>query len=159
MKNFSENLRNGKWLGSTGKRITNIVNIGVGGSDLGPKMVCEALKYYADASHCVHFVSNIDGADIYETLKHLNAETTLFIIASKTFSTLETMTNASTAKKWLVSKLGDKAVVNHFVALSTNVKKVEEFGIDKNNMFEFWDFVGGRYSLWSAIGLPIACYI
>ncbi|MCL2485542.1 MAG: glucose-6-phosphate isomerase [Endomicrobia bacterium] len=158
MNIFSENLRNGKWLGSTGKKITDVVNIGIGGSDLGPKMVCEALKYYADGPN-VHFVSNIDGADIYETLKKLNPETSLFIVASKTFTTQETMTNAVTAKNWLTEKLGDKAVASHFVALSTNAKKVKEFGIDEKNMFEFWDFVGGRYSLWSAIGLPIACFV
>ncbi|OEG71162.1 glucose-6-phosphate isomerase [Candidatus Endomicrobiellum trichonymphae] len=158
MENFSNDLRGGKWVGATGKKITDVVNIGIGGSDLGPKMVCEALKYYADGPN-VYFVSNIDGADIYEVLKKLNPETTLFIIASKTFTTLETITNALTARKWLADKLGDRAVVNHFVALSTNAKKVKEFGIDENNMFEFWDFVGGRYSLWSAIGLPIACYV
>ncbi|MDR1942596.1 MAG: glucose-6-phosphate isomerase [Endomicrobium sp.] len=158
MGKFNNDLRSGKWAGFTGKKITDVVNIGIGGSDLGPKMVCEALKYYADGPNA-HFVSNIDGADIYEALKNLNPETTLFIIASKTFTTLETMTNASTARQWLVSKLGDKAVIKHFVALSTNAKKVKEFGIDENNMFEFWDFVGGRYSLWSAIGLSISCYI
>ncbi|MDR2399828.1 MAG: glucose-6-phosphate isomerase [Endomicrobium sp.] len=158
IQNFSNDLRSGKCLGATGKKITDVVNVGIGGSDLGPKMVCEALKYYAEGPN-VHFVSNIDGADIYETIKKLNSETTLFIIASKTFTTLETMTNASTARQWLVSKLGDNAVANHFVALSTNVKKVKEFGIDENNMFEFWDFVGGRYSLRSAIGLSIACYV
>lgn len=158
MEKFNNDLRSGKWAGFTGKKITDVVNIGIGGSDLGPKMVCEALKYYADGPNA-HFVSNIDGADIYEALKNLNPETTLFIIASKTFTTLETMTNASTARQWLVSKLGDKAVSKHFVALSTNAKKVKEFGIDENNMFEFWDFVGGRYSLWSAIGLSISCYI
>ncbi|AKL98720.1 glucose-6-phosphate isomerase [Endomicrobium proavitum] len=158
MKVFSENLRGGKWLGATGKKITDVVNIGIGGSDLGPKMVCEALKYYGDGP-AVCFVSNIDGADIYETLKKLNPETTLFIVASKTFTTLETITNALTARDWLVKKLGDKAVAKHFVALSTNAKKVKEFGIDENNMFAFWDFVGGRYSLWSAIGLPIACFV
>ncbi|MDR3307171.1 MAG: glucose-6-phosphate isomerase [Endomicrobium sp.] len=158
MKVFSGNLRSGKRLGVTGKRITDVVNIGIGGSDLGPRMVCEALKYYADGPN-VYFVSNIDGADIYEALKRLNPETTLFIVASKTFTTLETMTNASTARQWLVSKFGDKAVASHFVALSTNAEKVKEFGIDENNMFKFWDFVGGRYSLWSAIGLSIACYI
>jgi glucose-6-phosphate isomerase len=158
MKKFSDDLREGKWTGFTGKRITDVVNIGIGGSDLGPKMVCEALRYYADIVN-VHFVSNIDGADIYEVLKKLNPQTTLFIIASKTFTTLETITNALTARQWLVDQLGDKAVVNHFVALSTNVKKVKEFGIDENNMFEFWNFVGGRYSLWSAIGLPICCYV
>ncbi|MDR3256044.1 MAG: glucose-6-phosphate isomerase [Endomicrobium sp.] len=158
MESFSNDLRSGKWLGVTDKKITDVVNIGIGGSDLGPRMVCEALKYYADGPN-VCFVSNIDGADIYEVLKKLNPETTLFIVASKTFTTLETITNALTARKWLVSKLGDKAVANHFVALSTNAKKVVEFGIDEKNMFEFWDFVGGRYSLWSAIGLPIACYV
>jgi glucose-6-phosphate isomerase len=157
MEKFSNDLRSGKWLGATGKEIIDVVNIGIGGSDLGPKMVCETLKYYADGPN-VHFVSNIDGADIYETIKKLTPETTLFIIASKTFTTLETMANASTARQWFVSKLGDKAVANHFVALSTNAKKVKEFGIDEKNIFEFWDFVGGRYSLWSAIGLSIACY-
>jgi glucose-6-phosphate isomerase len=158
MKAFSEDLRSGVWKGATGKQITDVVNIGIGGSDLGPKMVCEALKYYASGPK-VHFVSNIDGADIYETLKNLNPETTLFIIASKTFTTLETITNAQTARGWTVKALGADAVKNHFVALSTNEKKVAEFGIDVKNMFEFWDFVGGRYSLWSAIGLPIACAV
>ncbi len=158
MKNFTEDLRSGKWLGSTGKKITDVVNIGIGGSDLGPRMVCEALKYYADGPR-VHFVSNVDGADIYEVLKKLNPETSLFIVASKTFTTQETMTNANTARKWLVEKLGENAIKNHFVALSTNKEKVAEFGIDTNNMFEFWNFVGGRYSLWSAIGLPIACSV
>ena len=158
MKSFSEDVRNGKWLGATGKKITDVVNIGIGGSDLGPKMVCEALKFYGGALN-VHFVSNIDGADIYETLKKLNPETSLFIVASKTFTTLETITNALSAREWLTAKLGVNAVANHFVALSTNAKKVKEFGIDEKNMFEFWDFVGGRYSLWSAIGLPVACFI
>ena len=158
MKRFSISLRSGEWKGITGKRITDVVNIGIGGSDLGPKMVCEALKYYADGPD-VHFVSNIDGADMAETLKKLNAESTLFIVASKTFTTLETMTNARTARAWVVNLLGDKAICSHFVALSTNREKVEEFGIDTANMFEFWDFVGGRYSLWSAIGLPIACAV
>jgi glucose-6-phosphate isomerase len=158
MKEFSDDIRNGKWRGATGKKITDIVNIGIGGSDLGPKMVCEALRYYADGPN-VYFVSNVDGAEISEILKKLNPETTLFIIASKTFTTLETVTNALTARSWLTVKLGDNAVAKHFVALSTNAEKVREFGIDENNMFEFWDFVGGRYSLWSAIGLPIACYV
>ncbi|MCL2145334.1 MAG: glucose-6-phosphate isomerase [Endomicrobia bacterium] len=158
MKVFSEDVRKGKWLGATGKRIADIVNIGIGGSDLGPKMVCEALKFMGGNPN-VHFVSNIDGADILETLKKLNPETTLFIVASKTFTTLETITNALSAREWLTAKLGVHAVANHFVALSTNAKKVKEFGIDEKNMFEFWDFVGGRYSLWSAIGLPIACFI
>lgn len=158
MKTFTENLRSGKWLGATGKQIKAVVNIGIGGSDLGPRMVCEALKYYADGP-AVYFVSNVDGADIYEVLKKLDPETSLFIVASKTFTTQETMTNANTARKWLVEKLGENAIKNHFVALSTNKEKVAEFGIDTNNMFEFWNFVGGRYSLWSAIGLPIACAI
>ena len=158
MKDFTEQLRSGKWKGATGKEIKSVINIGIGGSDLGPRMVCEALKYYADGPK-VYFVSNVDGADIYEVLKQLDAETTLFIVASKTFTTQETMTNANTARKWLVEKLGESAIKNHFVALSTNKEKVSEFGIDTNNMFEFWNFVGGRYSLWSAIGLPIACSI
>ncbi|MFA7074388.1 MAG: glucose-6-phosphate isomerase [Endomicrobiaceae bacterium] len=158
MKNFTDDLRSGKWLGKTGKIIKSVINIGIGGSDLGPRMVCEALKYYADGPD-VYFVSNVDGADIYETLKKIDPETSLFIVASKTFTTQETITNAMTARKWLVDKLGEDAVRNHFVALSTNKTKVAEFGIDTNNMFEFWDFVGGRYSLWSAIGLPIACSV
>ena len=158
MKDFTEQLRSGKWKGATGKEIKAVINIGIGGSDLGPRMVCEALKYYADGPQ-VYFVSNVDGADIYEVLKKLDPETSLFIVASKTFTTQETMTNANTARKWLVEKLGENAIKNHFVALSTNKEKVAEFGIDTNNMFEFWNFVGGRYSLWSAIGLPIACSI
>ena len=158
MKLFTGKLRSGKWLGKTGKQIKSVVNIGIGGSDLGPRMACEALKYYADGPK-VYFVSNIDGADIYEVLKQLDPETTLFIVASKTFTTLETITNANTARKWIVDALGNDAVKNHFVALSTNKEKVSEFGIDTDNMFEFWNFVGGRYSLWSAIGLPIACAI
>jgi len=158
MKDFTEQLRSGKWKGATGKEIKAVINIGIGGSDLGPRMVCEALKYYADGPQ-VYFVSNVDGADIYEVLKKLDPETSLFIVASKTFTTQETMTNANTARKWLVEKLGESAIKNHFVALSTNKEKVAEFGIDTNNMFEFWNFVGGRYSLWSAIGLPIACSV
>ena len=158
MKDFTEQLRSGKWKGATGKEIKSVINIGIGGSDLGPRMVCEALKYYADGPQ-VYFVSNVDGADIYEVLKKLDPETSLFIVASKTFTTQETMTNANTARKWLVEKLGENAIKNHFVALSTNKEKVAEFGIDTNNMFEFWNFVGGRYSLWSAIGLPIACSV
>ena len=158
MKDITEQLRSGKWKGATGKEIKAVINIGIGGSDLGPRMVCEALKYYADGPQ-VYFVSNVDGADIYEVLKKLDPETSLFIVASKTFTTQETMTNANTARKWLVEKLGENAIKNHFVALSTNKEKVAEFGIDTNNMFEFWNFVGGRYSLWSAIGLPIACSV
>ncbi len=159
MKIFSEKVRSGEWRGATNKKIEDVVNIGIGGSDLGPKMVCNALKYYADGPN-VHFVSNVDGTDIAETLKRLNPETTLFLIASKTFTTLETMTNAQTARRWLIDKLGDEsAVAKHFVALSTNKEGVKKFGIDTENMFEFWDFVGGRYSLWSAIGLSIVLYI
>jgi glucose-6-phosphate isomerase len=155
MKSFSESIRSGSWKGATGKAITDVVNIGIGGSDLGPLMVCEALQHYADGP-TMHFVSNVDGTDIAETLKKLTAETTLFLVASKTFTTQETMTNAETARAWLVAKLGEAAVANHFAALSTNGKKVAEFGIDTANMFEFWDFVGGRYSLWSSIGMSIA---
>jgi glucose-6-phosphate isomerase len=158
MKRFSEQVRSGLWTGYTGRPITDIVNIGIGGSDLGPVMVCEALKHYAGDTLSVHFVSNIDGAHITETLKNLDAETTLFIIASKTFTTQETITNAQTAKKWFLDKSrNEAAIAGHFVAISTNSKKVIEFGIDPANMFRFWDFVGGRYSLWSAIGLSIAC--
>jgi len=156
MEKFSSDVRTGKWVGHTGMKIADVVNIGIGGSDLGPRMVCEALKHCADGPQ-VHFVSNVDGADIFETLKRLKPETTLFIVASKTFTTQETMANAHTAKKWLVSALGDKATPKHFVALSTNKAKVQEFGISAENMFEFWDFVGGRYSVWSAVGLSVAC--
>ncbi|MDR1418673.1 MAG: glucose-6-phosphate isomerase [Endomicrobium sp.] len=158
MEKFTNDLRSGKRSGFTGKKITDVVNIGIGGSDLGPKMVCEALKHYSDTIN-VYFVSNIDEADIDETLKKLNPETTLFIVASKTFTTLETVTNALTARQWIGERFTDNAVANHFVALSTNIKKVKEFGISENNVFEFWDFVGGRYSLWSAIGLSICCYV
>ncbi len=158
MKNFSDKVRNGEWIGATGKKIETVVNIGIGGSDLGPYMVCEALKYYADGPD-MHFVSNVDGTDITETLKKCHPETTLFLIASKTFTTQETMTNANTAREWLVKILEEDAVKNHFVALSTNKQGVQEFGIDPDNMFEFWDFVGGRYSLWSAIGLSIVISI
>jgi glucose-6-phosphate isomerase len=160
MKNFSSQVQSGEWRGYTGDKITDIVNIGIGGSDLGPVMVTEALRPYAQPGLSVHFVSNIDGTHITETLKKLNPATTLFMIASKSFTTQETMTNAYTARDWFLKKAGDQAhVAKHFVALSTNVAKVEEFGIDKENMFEFWDWVGGRYSLWSAIGLSIACFI
>lgn len=156
MKDFSQKVIGGGWKGYTGKAITDVVNIGIGGSDLGPYMVCEALKHYRTRLN-MHFVSNVDGTHIMETLKGLDPETTLFIIASKTFTTQETMTNAHTAKDWLMAsgaKYGD--VARHFVALSTNAAEVEKFGIDTANMFEFWDWVGGRYSLWSAIGLSIA---
>jgi len=159
MKNFSEQLRNGNWKGYTGKPITDIVNIGIGGSDLGPLMVTEALKPYW-SSITPHFVSNIDGTHIAETLKKINPETTLFIIASKTFTTQETMTNAETAKQWFLSRGATHTdIARHFVAVSTNSKAVTEFGIAPENMFVFWDWVGGRYSLWSSIGLSIACTI
>jgi len=160
MEDFSNKVRSGQWQGYTGKTITDIVNIGIGGSDLGPAMVTEALKPYADSGLAVHFVSNIDGTHIAETLKPLKPATTLFMIASKTFTTQETMTNAYSARNWFLKQARDQShVAKHFVALSTNDVKVQEFGIDIHNMFEFWDWVGGRYSLWSAIGLSIACYI
>ena len=160
MKTFSEQIISGDWKGYSGKAISDIVNIGIGGSDLGPVMVTEALKPYQKEHIHVHYVSNVDGTHISETLKHLNPETTLFIIASKTFTTQETMTNATSARDWFLETAQDKdAVKKHFVALSTNQEAVEEFGIDANNMFGFWDWVGGRYSLWSAIGLSIACAI
>lgn len=158
MRIFSDQVIHGDWKGYTGELISDIVNIGIGGSDLGPVMVTEALKAYKKPNINAHFVSNVDGTHIAETLKKLNPETTLFIIASKTFTTQETMTNAHTARDWFLEKGGDQeAVKKHFVALSTNKEEVEKFGIDTRNMFEFWDWVGGRYSLWSAIGLPIAC--
>jgi len=160
MREFVGSLESGKWRGYTGKAIQSIVNLGIGGSDLGPVMVTEALRPYWRENWAAHFVSNVDGTDISEKLRRVNPETTLFLVASKTFTTQETMANAATARQWLVEKLGsDAAVRNHFVALSTNGKAVTEFGIDPNNMFEFWDWVGGRYSLWSAIGLSIACTI
>jgi glucose-6-phosphate isomerase len=160
MRRFSDAVRNGKHRGHTGKQITDIVNIGIGGSDLGPLMVCEALRPYANPGLRAHFVSNVDGTHITETLKQLDAETTLFIVSSKTFTTLETITNARSARAWLVEKIGDEqAVANHFVAVSTNLEATSGFGIDPEHVFEFWDWVGGRYSLWSAIGLPIALYI
>lgn len=160
MKHFSEQLISGAWKGYSGKAITDIVNIGIGGSDLGPVMVTEALKHYQVPNIKAHFVSNVDGTHIAETLKDLNPESTLFIIASKTFTTQETMTNADSAKGWFLKEGGNQdAVKKHFIALSTNKEKVEAFGIDADNMFPFWDWVGGRYSLWSAIGMPIACTI
>ena len=160
MWDFTERVRDGRWTGHTGKTITDIVNIGIGGSDLGPVMATEALRPYWKPGLNVHFVSNIDGTHVVETCKHLDPARTLFIVASKTFTTQETITNAKTARAWLVSALGsDAAVAKHFVALSTNAKEVAGFGIDTANMFEFWDWVGGRYSLWSAIGLSIACII
>ncbi len=160
MKLFSESIISGSWKGYSGKPITDIVNIGIGGSDLGPLMVTEALKHYQHENIKLHFVSNVDGTHIAETLKHLHPETTLFIVASKTFTTQETMTNAESARDWFLTKAGNPEFVkNHFVALSTNAKEVAAFGIDTRNMFGFWDWVGGRYSLWSAIGLSIACAI
>ncbi len=156
MTGFAELVREGKWLGFTGKPIRNVVNIGIGGSDLGPVMAYEALKPYSQRNLTVRFVSNVDGTHVVEAMRDLDAEETLFIVASKTFTTQETMTNAETAKAWLLEKLGDPAAVaKHFVALSTAAKEVKAFGIDTANMFEFWDWVGGRYSLTSAIGLPL----
>lgn len=156
MKKFSDAVRFGEFKGQTGKKLTNIVNIGIGGSDLGPVMACKALrKYWAKDINC-YFISNIDGTACAEVLNKVDPETTLFIVASKTFTTIETLTNARTCRKWLVDALGEHAVAKHFVALSTNTKEVEKFGINPENMFEFWDFVGGRYSMWSAIGLIIA---
>ena len=160
MKTFSEQIISGDWKGYSGQAISDVVNIGIGGSDLGPVMVTEALKHYQKPNINVHFVSNVDGTHISETLKTLDPETTLFIIASKTFTTQETMTNATSARDWFLEAAGDQeAVKKHFVALSTNQEEVAKFGIDTTNMFGFWDWVGGRYSLWSAIGLSIACAI
>jgi glucose-6-phosphate isomerase len=160
MRRFSDAVRDGAWLGHTGRTITDIVNIGIGGSDLGPRMVCEALRPYGHARLTMHFVSNVDGADIDEVLRAVDPATTLFIVASKTFTTRETLKNAQTARAWLLaSGAPESAVARHFVAVSTNAQAVAAFGIDTANMFAFWDWVGGRYSLWSAIGLPIALYI
>ncbi|MBS1488747.1 MAG: glucose-6-phosphate isomerase [Bacteroidetes bacterium] len=159
IQNFSDRLLSGSWRGYSGKAITDIVNIGIGGSDLGPFMVTEALKPYHRQIK-PHFVSNVDGTHLAETVKHLNPETTLFIVASKTFTTQETMTNAESAKQWFMEKTGGAGdVAKHFVAVSTNTKAVTTFGIAEENMFVFWDWVGGRYSLWSSIGLSIACTI
>jgi len=179
MKRFATSVRSGAWKGYSGKPITDLVNIGIGGSDLGPVMVCGALRHLADDSKLrAHFVSNVDGTHIAETLKGLDPETTLFIVCSKTFTTQETLVNANTAKEWflkarpctmlfcshsccfVLQKAGSASAVAHnFVAVSTNAEGVRAFGIDTANMFEFWDWVGGRYSLWSAIGLVVACYI
>ena len=160
MRRFSDAVRNGSLRGHTGKPFRDIVNIGIGGSALGPLMVCEALKPYGSAQLNAHFVSNVDATDLAETLKRLDPETTLFIVSSKTFTTQETLTNASSARAWLVKQLGaDEAVAKHFVAISTNLAATSKFGINPDNVFEFWDWVGGRYSLWSAIGLPIALYV
>jgi glucose-6-phosphate isomerase len=155
MSGFAHRIRSGQWKGHTGKRIRNVVNIGIGGSDLGPVMAYEALKHYSDRAMTFHFVSNVDGTDFVEATRDLDPAETLFIISSKTFTTLETMTNAQSARAWSLSGLGGdaKAVPRHFVAVSTNAEKVAEFGIDTANMFEFWDWVGGRYSMDSAIGL------
>lgn len=160
MEEFSRRVISGRWKGYSGKPVRDIVNIGIGGSDLGPKMVAECLRPYAVKGLSVHFVSNVDGTHIVETLKRLDPETTLFLIASKTFTTQETMTNAHTARDWFLKHAGDPAhIARHFAALSTNTDRVKAFGIDPENMFVFWDWVGGRYSLWSAIGLSVACAI
>lgn len=160
MRRFSEEVRSGLWRGFSGKTITSVINIGIGGSDLGPAMVCQALKAYGSKTITPYFVSNVDGADLSQVLEKCNPETTLFIIASKTFTTQETMTNAFSAREWFLQAAKDNQhIKKHFVALSTNQHAVSEFGIDTENMFEFWDWVGGRYSLWSAIGLSIALYI
>ena len=161
MADFSNRVRQGMWKGHTGKSIRNIINIGIGGSDLGPVMAYEALKHYSDRRMTFRFVSNVDGTDFAEAVQDLDPEQTLFVVSSKTFTTLETMTNAHTARTWLLKGLGgdEKSVAKHFVAVSTNEAEVAKFGIDTVNMFGFWDWVGGRYSLWSAIGLSIALYI
>jgi glucose-6-phosphate isomerase len=159
MKTFCDKVHSGEWTGYTGKRITDIVNIGIGGSDLGPAMICDALEPYGVPGMSVHFVSNVDGTDLSTTLEKLNPETTIFVIASKTFTTQETITNATSARAGFLKSASQEDVAKHFVAVSTNAEAVSEFGIDTENMFEFWDWVGGRYSLWSAIGLPIALYV
>lgn len=159
MGDFTDRLRNGDWRGATGERIKTVVNIGIGGSDLGPVMVYQALRHYADAGISARFVSNVDPADLVATLADLDPATTLFIVASKTFSTLETLTNATAARRWLTDALGDAAVAKHFVAVSTNKRLVDDFGINTDNMFGFWDWVGGRYSVDSAIGLSVMAVI
>jgi len=156
IRTFSDAVRSGQWRGHTGKEITDIVNIGIGGSDLGPKMVCLALRQFAHPRLTMHFVSNVDGHDMDAALARVNPETTLFIIASKTFTTAETMMNANTARSWFLKHAAEDALAKHFVAVSTNVEAIKKFGIDPDNMFPFWDWVGGRYSVWSAIGLPVA---
>jgi glucose-6-phosphate isomerase len=156
VKAFSEAVRSGAWLGHTGKPITDVVNIGIGGSDLGPKMVCLALRQFAHPRLAMHFVSNVDGHDMDAALEKVNPETTLFIVASKTFTTAETMMNAQTARKWFLGHAPEDALARHFVAVSTNTEAIKAFGIDPANMFPFWDWVGGRYSVWSAIGLSVA---
>lgn len=161
MQNFCHKIHNGEHLGFSGQKITHIVNIGIGGSDLGPVLVCQALKPYRQAGMKIDFISSVDGYMLNDVLTDVNPETTLFVVASKTFTTQETMTNAMSARKWFLAKTNNNsaAIAKHFIALSTNEKAVTEFGIAKENMFTFWDFVGGRYSLWSAIGLSIALYI
>jgi glucose-6-phosphate isomerase len=160
MEEFVARVRSGEWKGFSGRRITDVVNIGIGGSNLGPLMACEALRWYQSPQLRVHFVSNVDGTHITETLKSLDPESTLFIVASKTFTTQETLANAHAARQWCLDGLGEEsAIASHFVAVSTNEEQVKAFGIDSQNMFVFWDWVGGRYSLWSAIGLPIALAI
>ncbi|MCG6910175.1 MAG: glucose-6-phosphate isomerase [Deltaproteobacteria bacterium] len=160
MRGFCSRIASGKWRGYSGRPISDIVNIGIGGSDLGPAMAAECLRPYARNGLSVHFVSNVDGTHLVETLKGLNPQTTLFIVASKTFTTQETMANAFSARRWLLETSGGEAeIARHFVAVSTNSEAVEAFGIDRANMFRFWDWVGGRYSLWSAIGLSVACFI
>ena len=159
MGKFAHAVRNGDWLGYTNQVITDVVNIGIGGSDLGPLMMCSALKTFGHPRMRMHFVSNVDGAQLRDTLDKVHPETTLFIIASKTFTTQETLTNANTARQWFLREGNEEDIVKHFVAVSTNKKAVAEFGIDTAHMFEFWDWVGGRYSLWSAIGLPIMLYL
>lgn len=160
MKRFCEDVRSGSWTGYTGKPIRDIVNIGIGGSDLGPRMAAGCLRPYGHPELSMHFVSNVDGAEILKTLEGLDPQTTLFMISSKSFTTQETMTNALTARQWFLERAQDPAhVARHFVAISTQAEKVRSFGIDPANMFEFWDWVGGRFSLWSSIGLSLACYI
>ncbi len=166
VRRFSDAVRNGSLRGYTGKPFRDVVNIGIGGSALGPQMACEALKPYGSAQLNAHFISNVDATDLVETLKRLDPETTLFIVSSKTFTTQETLTNAGSARTWLINHLGlvkhsgaEESVAKHFVAVSTNLTATSQFGINPDNVFEFWDWVGGRYSLWSAIGLPIALYI
>lgn len=157
MKEFVEKVRNGDWLGYSGKRITDIVNIGVGGSNLGPQMVTEALKHYSDNRVNVHYISNVDGAQVVDVLTHLDPSRVLFIVSSKTFTTTETMMNANTAMKWLTAASFDtRSIAKHFIAVTANKENAQSFGIEENNIFDMWDWVGGRFSLWSAIGLPIA---
>ncbi len=159
MGDFAHAVRSGQWLGYTQQVITDVVNIGIGGSDLGPLMMCTALKNFGHPRLRMHFVSNVDGSQLRDVLEKVHPETTLFIIASKTFTTQETITNANTARQWFLKEGSEKDIAKHFVAVSTNKKAVAEFGIDTDHMFEFWDWVGGRYSLWSAIGLPIMLYL